>query len=846
MLRTLTKQALLTLAAAGLLWQGVSAAADEPTAEENIAILDELSLGDLLSMKITTGSFLELDLKKSPLSMTIITREMVRASGARHMSELLEIYVPGFVYNNNKYVGYVWAMRGVTNDRNTKVIYLVNGHKMNSQARTGASSETSLGLLGDIERVEVLRGPAGLVYGSGAIAGIINVVTRKGGENKSNISVTSAVDGSKTVEATLAGAPEEGKSFSVTGGFKQSDGLPVSTSRIYTRGGGTPDIMGIPSDGRFGSTKGNWKIATDITVDKFNLYMRATRQIDNEAFAFQYTPWADKWGQPSDSASVAGWGTREIDGVNVSPLNPFWRNRNNWRSSRKNYGVDNFMSEASYNFDIGENELKTKIGFDMNTCTIGEELLEHYENDVQYKAGRLIEQFGERRYLANATYLLKNIPQLQAAFGAELRIDDIGNSITGKNEQLWNPDHYIVKDVVYTTTSLYGEGFYDINEMLGVHGGVRLDIHTRAVFASPKLAAVYNPIENHTFKLIYQSAANNGSADNYEYNGNMVDNNGKVVTEPLLVNFPDEPTASSALKPPAELSEMHKLKPERVHSLEGIYVGKLSESFTIEPSVSVNQVNNLFVWEQQLFRVVNAGKYTFANADIALNYSNKYFKIGANHTIQKPILTKEKDQTATFMTYSTRDTVINGDTVYGYIDKITNNDTTYKPYYEKGKKVTINLVKKSITYDGKNFLNLPTNMTKMYATYTPFEWISLNANLRLIWGYPGRAAVVDSFGDTGNYLGYYGEKDAPNFGRYFNTMVSKKLNLSLSFVLPGDLEATLYVYNVLGTDRHNFKKREVDDNTVNTLRLEHMFDYPNRDAYSIDQQTIGITMTKSF
>ena len=102
-----------------------STSAEEPSLEYNDVMYDSLSLSDLLTMEITTGSFLNLDIRKSPLSMTIITREMIRSSGARHMSELLEIYVPGFQYMFNKYNGTLWAMRGVTNDRNTKIIYLI-------------------------------------------------------------------------------------------------------------------------------------------------------------------------------------------------------------------------------------------------------------------------------------------------------------------------------------------------------------------------------------------------------------------------------------------------------------------------------------------------------------------------------------------------------------------------------------------------------------------------------------------------------------------------------------------------------------------------------------------------
>ncbi|HLV31854.1 MAG TPA: TonB-dependent receptor plug domain-containing protein, partial [Chitinispirillaceae bacterium] len=166
--------------------------------EEDIEYLDYL-----LTLKITSGSFLDLNHEKSPVSMTIITREMIKLSGARNMSELLEIYVPGFQYMFNKWNGTLWGLRGVTNDRNTKIIYLINGHKMNTQARDGFQGETVLGLMRDIERIEVLRGPAGLVYGSGAIAGIVNVITKKASENKLEISTNYGTTGSQEYEANI-------------------------------------------------------------------------------------------------------------------------------------------------------------------------------------------------------------------------------------------------------------------------------------------------------------------------------------------------------------------------------------------------------------------------------------------------------------------------------------------------------------------------------------------------------------------------------------------------------------------------------------------------------------------
>ena len=70
---------------------------------QDIAYLDYL-----LELTISSGSFLELNLEKTPASITVISREMIKISGARNITELLEIYVPGFQYMFNKWNGTLW------------------------------------------------------------------------------------------------------------------------------------------------------------------------------------------------------------------------------------------------------------------------------------------------------------------------------------------------------------------------------------------------------------------------------------------------------------------------------------------------------------------------------------------------------------------------------------------------------------------------------------------------------------------------------------------------------------------------------------------------------------------
>lgn len=812
-------------------------------------VFNDLSLKDLFSLQLTSGSFLDLDLKSSPLSMTIITNEMIRLSGARNISELLDIYVPGFIYNYNKWNGTIWAMRGVANDRNTKIVFLINGHKMNTQARDGFQSETVLGLLGDIERIEILRGPAGLVYGTGAIAGIINVVTKKPDHNNSSASFISTNDGSKAIDANLFAKTKRGDQLSFSAGFRASTGFSYDKVRLYGNAGwpGSPNLKeGGPGDGRFGSTEGNYRIFGNWIKDNFSLSVRLTRQLENCVSLFIRDPWPDYSGPPPSNAS-----NRIIDGKTVKPDDPYWSTTENWEESRRNYHSENLMVNASYDYPIGANSIKSRISYDRNTTRITNITLDKFKPSLVYLNGKVVETFGEARYGINSMFLLKSIPGFQAAIGLEYRLDDFGPDMEGKNEQNSNHKQFVITDCVYNTFSIFSEGLYDLSSFLAAHAGFRFDFHTRATMFNPKLALVFHPSDNHSIKLIYQTSSNNGSVENYEYNRYHIDGEGNLFTEPRP-REPREPLGPDRdiIQPTPPVNVMHTLKPENVHSLELAYVGNISNKLTFEPSVSWGLIKDLFGWEQTLFRVVNVGKYQYINCDADVKYTGKKFSFGINHTFQRPVNTNPNEEGKDYPMYGNT-TNENGEWGY-FIGLNSQGDSLWGSYFHpEADTISLNIVKKSITYDGNSFLNIPDNITKLYAIYSPYDWLSISTNLRLIWGYPGRKAVIMSEEsqinpqpDTYYYYGFYHEKEHLSFKDYIMTAVSKKWNAALNLYFPGDFDISLYMLNILGTDRHTWDK--LDRNTVNTFRTAYMFELEHRENYSTDQRSFGINITKHF
>ncbi|MDG5816788.1 TonB-dependent receptor plug domain-containing protein [Chitinispirillales bacterium ANBcel5] len=800
-------------------------------------VFEGLSLHDIFSIELTSGSFLELDLSRSPLSMTIITSDQLSVSGARTMSEALEIFVPGFQYMFNKWNGTLWGMRGVALDRNTKIIYLVNGHKMNTQARDGFLSETVLGFLNDIERIEVLRGPAGLVYGSGAIAGIINVVTKKAEDSDNTIMISGNTIGTQNFQANLHSVTESGTNISFFAGFKRSDGLPAHASTIYGKASWpypnwiATEKDGVPSDGNYGATDGNWMVSGDVSNDAFEFYFRYTRQKENAGGWFILDPWPEIMGAPPEDAP-----SREVNGRMVEPTDPFWSQTESWRTNRRQYFTENITSQASYNLDMGANELQFKAGFDVNTTRIGTERRLGYESDYySSREGYIDETFGERRLTLGTMFLLRQVHNLQLASGLEYRLDMVGNDKYGLNEKAQNSKHPIVSEINYNTISAFYEGFYDVTDWFGLHHGLRFDAHTRATMINPKFAAIYNPSYDHSIKLIYQTASNNGSVDNYEYNRWHFYEDGQVRSD-ISFERPYEPpgVTTDILPPIPDESILHDLRPEKVRSLELAYVGNV-DALTLAPSMSMNWATDLFGWSQTLFRVVDAGSYSYFNLDLDVRYETGMFDLGVNHTFQRPVRTSVNEQSFEFeLPHVNKDSA-------GWYDSIqVDGRWHYYPVAVEGKYDTIevNNVRDGITADGQHFLNLSTNVTKAFVTFTPTNWLTLHSNLRLFWGLRGRESLYAE--DEGfNYWDFEkGRDEDQSFKDYFMRRVAKRLNASIHVNLSNGYHISLYGYDLLGVDN--------DLNAINTLRWQQMAEPEQRALYATDQRTFGLSLTKTF
>lgn len=141
----------------------------------------EMDLEELLAVNITGSTLREESIKTVPSSVSVFTRVQIEALGLDYLHELLAL-VPGFQVNRgaDSPINYSSSIRGRRQGgRSREILLMVDGRAFADPRSGGSDSALYLYPLANIERVEIIRGPASAIYGSGAFTGVINIISRK-------------------------------------------------------------------------------------------------------------------------------------------------------------------------------------------------------------------------------------------------------------------------------------------------------------------------------------------------------------------------------------------------------------------------------------------------------------------------------------------------------------------------------------------------------------------------------------------------------------------------------------------------------------------------------------------
>jgi iron complex outermembrane receptor protein len=138
--------------------------------------LTQLSLEDLGSIKVTSVGKKEQSLLKVGAAVYVITQEDIRRSGATNIPDVLRM-VPGVDVAQLDANIWVVSIRGFSDRFGDKVLVLIDGRSVYTPTNSGVYWDQQDVPLEDIERIEVIRGPGGTVWGANAVNGVINITT---------------------------------------------------------------------------------------------------------------------------------------------------------------------------------------------------------------------------------------------------------------------------------------------------------------------------------------------------------------------------------------------------------------------------------------------------------------------------------------------------------------------------------------------------------------------------------------------------------------------------------------------------------------------------------------------
>lgn len=239
---------------------------------QSILSKDEKELSLLLNEVVVTGTGTEHYLKDAPVQTEVITGKALEQYQARSIDDLLSGLCPSLTFHDGDMGSHI-QLNGLNNDY---LLIMINGKRMNGDI--GGQNDLNQLNPDNIERIEIVKGAASSLYGSDAIAGVINIITKRNRE-KMELSSTTRVGEHGDVRQSSSFGFNYGKLKSVTGvNFRHTDGWRNT------------DMQWDQNQLKSGSTLQTVNRSTNYTLSQ-NLEWQVNRKLNLTAEGTYYERW---------------------------------------------------------------------------------------------------------------------------------------------------------------------------------------------------------------------------------------------------------------------------------------------------------------------------------------------------------------------------------------------------------------------------------------------------------------------------------------------------------------------------------------------------------------------------
>lgn len=227
------------------------------------------SLSDTLSIPevVVTGTRNATNVRHLPMSVTTVGQRQIESRYEPSLLPVLTELVPGLFTTSRGAMGYGvsagasggMSMRGVGGAPTTGMLVLIDGHPQYMGLMGHPIADAYQAMLA--EKVEVVRGPASVLYGSNAMGGVINIITKKVDDKKAHGSMRVGYGSFNTLVTDATGS---------VGG----DGVTALVSGSYNRTDGHRDRMGFEQYGGYAKVgyllSSSWNLFADVNLTHFN------------------------------------------------------------------------------------------------------------------------------------------------------------------------------------------------------------------------------------------------------------------------------------------------------------------------------------------------------------------------------------------------------------------------------------------------------------------------------------------------------------------------------------------------------------------------------------------------
>ncbi|MBA7532136.1 Vitamin B12 transporter BtuB [subsurface metagenome] len=419
-----------------------------------------MSLEELLNAEVTSASKIPQKLREVPAIVRVITADQIKERGYFVLEEALAD-LPGFNFRNILGFNSYSFMRGAPNQNNL-ILLLIDGIQVN-ELNSGGFYGGGQYNLSNVDRIEVVYGPASALYGTNAVSGIINIITKKP-EGKGNRHISGSVGSFATTNLDFGYDylnKQKNLGFRLSGMYKKSK---------------KADLGGEKGDNNWTENMENFE--DDLSFDGYFTFNKLSAGITylnkQSSRTTNYKSIDDKY---YDRGTL--WNIHFINGY----AQYIYDKNENWKNQTKLYYRNATVRDNTISQIIKADSLPPgeQVGYFRPNYMIG------LENQVNYQISENIDLIGGIVY---------EHEQLASGFSKTY-----SSSQDEKPPIPQKPD-MINNDLI----SFYLQSQFKIHEYLFLTSGLRQDFsnYYRNV-TTPRLAMVAN-FQKFTFKLIYNEA----------------------------------------------------------------------------------------------------------------------------------------------------------------------------------------------------------------------------------------------------------------------------------------------------------------------------------------------------